>query len=46
MRRDVYRVLVACMVMPREQVWSAARAAALPRPAAEAIARRFYGDPG
>jgi len=42
-RHDVYRLLVACMTASPETVWHVVELAALTRPEAERIARRFYG---
>lgn len=42
-RRDIYRLLVACMTTSPEGVWHVVKFQALTRPEAQRIARRFYG---
>jgi hypothetical protein len=45
-RRDIYRVIVACMTTTPDTVWHVLRPQALTRPEAERIVNRFYGRPG
>ena len=42
-RRDIYRVLVACMTSRPDSVWNVLKPTALSRPEAERIVNRFYG---
>lgn len=44
-RRDVYRLLIACMTTSPDSVWRVVQLTALSRPEAERIVNRFYdGD--
>ena len=42
-REDVYRLLMTCMIAPRESIWHVLKLSALTRPEAERIMHRFYG---
>jgi hypothetical protein len=42
-RSDVYQLLIACMTTSPDAVWHVVSLAALSRPEAERITRRFYG---
>jgi hypothetical protein len=43
-RREVYRLLIACMTTSPDSVWQVVELASLSRPEAERIVQRFYGS--
>ena len=42
-RREVYRLLIACMTASPDSLWHVVKLSALSRPEAERIVQRFYG---